>query len=645
MRNGNKKNIILLIICIIVFITPVSVFAGGSMEESSTGSVQFEASQGTISKPESVITSSIISTIDYNYPEPEEDFDIYLYSGNRQVPINGGQQVFVLGIQGAQISMDSLPPMNLCFVIDHSGSMGGQSKMEWVWESFDIFIESVRDTDYVSIVKFDDDAEIVFPSSRMADKEIREQCRLAVHSINPDGGTNLTAGIELGYQQVMTNFREEYTNRVLFLTDGEGNSEGMLEMAKTFSDMGIHVSTIGLGSGFNGELLRSLAKAGAGTSRFISDREAMKEMFGSGLGRMIIPVIRNLELIVKIPSGSNSVETWAYDYTIDGNSISYRYPALHVGDYETIVINTELPELPDIGKNTILEVGGTYTDRNGNQKNIPGKTLNIQVVNTGEETDGFSNGIVLRAGTALHWAEALKEIGFLYYGSEDEPVTKESPDWNAGIEKALAIANTIKKELYSVQERLEFEGFSDEISVMEKYIRILGGEIEFNEEGINEVVTDREPEIQQREYPFPNRVETLFKELNLSMNEQPKGVVAITGFSFKNEREAPILDLLNNYAETSFINNVNFPVTSRQDLEQVLNEQKLQLSGLFETKNAITVGELLSARYMVTGTVIEMGSSVIIFTRIIEVESAEIIGASQIIVKKDEDVSILLESI
>ncbi len=615
------------------------------MEESSTGNVEYQASQGLITRSEAVITSSFISSIDYNYPEPQGSFDIYLHSGNRQVPVNGGPEVFLLGIQGARQSMTSLPPMNLCFVIDHSGSMGGENKMEWVWESFDIFIKTVRENDFVSIVKFDDSAEVVFPSTLMTDDAIREECRLAVRSVVPEGGTNLTAGIELGYQEVMTNFRKEYTNRVLFLTDGQGNSEGMLEMASGFSEMGIYVSTIGLGTGFNGELLRAVAKAGEGTSRFIADRETMLEVFGSGLARMIVPVLRDLEVTAVLPPGSVITDTWAYEYIIEENRIIYKYPALHVGDYETIIIHAVLPELSNQRGNNLLEVEAAYTDNSENRKSLPGKVLNVQIVEPGEETDGFSDGLVLKAGTILHYAESLKQIGALYYGTPEEPVGPESPGWDSRLEDSLGIANMIKKELYSVKERLESDEFEDEIGVTESYIRILGGEAEYNEEIISEVVSDMEPEIRETDYPFPQRVGSLFTELKLSLEQQPVGAMVVSGFSFKDEREAPILDFLTNYAETSFMENANFPMVSRQDLEKVLNEQKLVLSGLFETENAISVGELLSARYMITGTVIEMGTSVIIFTRIIDVESAEILGASQIIVAKDQDVSVLLESI
>ena len=76
--------------------------------------------------------------------------------------------------------------MNLVFVIDHSGSMADADKLDWVKDSFDIFIERVRDVDYVSLVIFDDRASVVFPATRMDSREVRMRFKRAVHSI-PSG--------------------------------------------------------------------------------------------------------------------------------------------------------------------------------------------------------------------------------------------------------------------------------------------------------------------------------------------------------------------------------------------------------------------------------------------------------------------------
>ena len=148
-------------------------------------------------------------------------------------------EVIHIGIQARRSPFSELPPLNLAFVIDRSGSMASEDKLGWVKQAIDIFIRSVRDIDFVSLIVFDDTA------------------------------------------QVLANFRKEYIDRVLFLTDGVGESTGILEMAEQFREMGISVSTIGVGEDFDLDLMVELAKRGGGSSRFISDREEMEETFGT----------------------------------------------------------------------------------------------------------------------------------------------------------------------------------------------------------------------------------------------------------------------------------------------------------------------------------------------------------------------------
>ncbi|OHE76240.1 MAG: hypothetical protein A2413_01205 [Treponema sp. RIFOXYC1_FULL_61_9] len=621
------------------------VFAGGSLEGSSTGTAKYHAGRGYILRPEQVVTSSFISSIDYTYPEPIGLFGISAYSGNKVISATpGSDQVFVIGLQGARLPMEKLPPLNLCFVIDCSGSMSGE-KIQWVKDSFDVFLKTVRDTDFVSLVKFNNSATIVFPSTKMSGAAVRSEFRDAVGEIVSGGGTNLVAGLKTGYGQVMANYRKEYANKVLFLTDGQGGEDGMLEMAKSFAEMNINVSTIGLGVGFNEKLLSDVAKAGSGTSRFIADRETMLEVFGVGLSRMVVPLVRDLEISVRLPSGTKIMGSWGYDCVPDNNIVTCKYPVLHVGDYETIVIKASLPKFESIGVNSVLDISGIYLDFDGKQRRIPDQSMAVHVVESGKETDGYSDAKVLRIGTVLNYAEGLKQIGSLYYSDQDRMTTGEAK--TDSIEKrtdALRIANTLKKELYSAEERLESEEFSDEIGLIEQYIHILGVDLDYPEEKIAELLGDRESAVRSSEQSFSERVAGLFLELSMCLTAQGKGPMVVSGFSFKDNRKTPILDFLTSCAETSFTNNTDFPVVAGHDLDKILSEQELTLSGLFETDNAIAVGKLLSARYMITGTVMEMPSSVIVFTRIIDIESSEILGATQIIVNKDKDISAMLRS-
>jgi Mg-chelatase subunit ChlD len=127
--------------------------------------------------------------LDYFYPDPELDFGVALYAGHRQVSIQGQRELIQIGIQGKRHGYGELPPMNLAFVIDKSGSMGERHKMEWAKDAFDVFIARVRDIDFVSLVVFDSSARVVFRSTQMSSEGARERFRRAVRAVSSGGGT------------------------------------------------------------------------------------------------------------------------------------------------------------------------------------------------------------------------------------------------------------------------------------------------------------------------------------------------------------------------------------------------------------------------------------------------------------------------
>jgi Ca-activated chloride channel family protein len=214
-----RMRIILYIV--LALSVPTVTWAAGEAEAAGSASRgRYLAGEGVIIPPEEVHINSYIAQIDYHYPNPVDEVGVSLYSGQQQLSARGQEGVIHIGLQGKRRSYEDLPPMNLAFVIDKSGSMRDEDKIGWVKDAFDIFIEQVRDIDFVSLVVFDDEAKLLFPSTQMKTRDRRIRFRQAVQAIEPSGGSNLEAGLELGYQQVLANFRKDYTNRVLFLSDG-----------------------------------------------------------------------------------------------------------------------------------------------------------------------------------------------------------------------------------------------------------------------------------------------------------------------------------------------------------------------------------------------------------------------------------------
>jgi TolB-like protein len=483
---------------------------------------------------------------------------------------------------------------------------------------------------------FDNEAKVVFPSTQMNSNLKREDFKRSVHGIDAGGGTNLVAGLELGYQQVLANFRNEYTNRVLFLTDGVGESVGILEMAESYKEIGINVSTIGVGTDYDVDLMVALSKQGGGSSRFISDRKEMEETFGSELDRMVVPGARNLQMTLEFPDGVKVLGTWGYNNQVMGNRIYYSQPTMHMGDYETILAHIRIPPQRSEGKKELARFTCVYDTLEGETITSGPHVLNVEFVDAEFPITGFSSGKVLQSGTMLHLAENLVRIGKIYYGIDDsyygddfgEPV-------KAQLRKALDLTVATKKEVNNARVRLDNTGFDDELSILDNYIQILGGDLELTSDNVNRFKQDQEikPLVPQRS--LEDHLTRLFKEMTLDLSRKKTGVVAVSGFTRKDGAQTPLLDILDEMAVTEITKLDTLTVVERSNLEKVIDEQKLALTALMDTTTAIEIGKLLTANYIVTGSVIEMPNSVVIFGRIINVETSEVESVAQVIVPKE----------
>ena len=327
-----------LLFILLVFMAQAALFAGGQAEASADRG-SYLAGLGQVIPPDDIHIDSYINQSDYDYPFPQAGaLGIITAAG-----YNDNGVYLLAGLRGRREDFSALPPMNLSFVIDISGSMSSQNKMDWVKESLHIFIERVRPQDYVSLVVFDNVAELLMKPVNIRTQADRDHFRQVVNSLRPRGSTNIYAGMEMGFAQAQENLRPDYNNRVILLTDGMDNAsrrtrKEFLDMAELFKDQGINISTISLGAEADINLMVDVAIAGGGSSRFISNRTVMEQTFGSELDRLVVAAARNLRMEIALSEGITYRETWGYSFWVSGNTIHFTQDTLHNGDYETILV-------------------------------------------------------------------------------------------------------------------------------------------------------------------------------------------------------------------------------------------------------------------------------------------------------------------
>jgi uncharacterized protein YegL len=666
-----KKILVQCILIIGILSIPPSLAWPGAAKEESADRGKYVAEQGNIIPPEEIHIDSYIAQIDYQYPYPETEVGVTLHAGHRQVSIHGQEEVIQICIQGRREKFGDIPPMNLAFVFDKSGSMSGKDKIEWVREAFLVFLYRLREEDTVSIVAFAEKADVLLPATRLGEIGSRKLLMERVRAVTPEGESDLKAGILAGYDQVKSRSHEDSINRIIFISDGLGEYDEILEMADQFREEGITISTVGVGMDFNLELMTQLADHGGGSSRFMSNREKINEIFNTDLDRMVVPVAFDLKMEMEFLQEVNIQNTWGYDHVIESGKIRYSLATLHNRDYETILIQVRIPPGQSEGTRDFARFTLTYQDRSGRTHTSGPHVMRLKYSDTVASYAGFSNPMVLKAGTILHIAQALQVIGTLYYSSQEESRNIYGlgrPVWqNRGVQgttlyddvvqleieetrksirarkqRCLDISVSLKKEIHNTHLRLEQKIFEDELAIFEMYIEKLSRELGLPGEIVKRLQDETEIIPAVAEVSVEKQVSNLVDELMLELETKKSGSVVLYGFTQMDGGVSSLKRLIDGKLNREIKKLPALSIVTEAELDAYLREQDLARTDLMDTDAALKAAAGLEADYLVGGLIIETPSSVILFARLINSIHETVDSVAQVILPLDDAVRLLL---
>ncbi|MCX4247903.1 vWA domain-containing protein [Paraliomyxa miuraensis] len=257
--------------------------------------------------------------------------------------INGSNCTLLMLGMNTPIDPSTLqrPPLNLAIAVDTSGSMAGDP-IGYVREGLYRMLDDLGPDDRVSLVAFDDQAEVVIESVIGNDPELT----LAIGSLQAGGSTNIYDGLRVAYETVEAHADPALQNRVILLSDGEATSgiqsdTRLVEMSAAYNAEGYGLTTIGVGDGFNPELMRDLAEKGAGAFYFLEDPAAVLEVFEEEVKTFLVPLAKDVEISVQVDPGyalraiygTKQAQTW-------GNVGQISIPSLQIA-HRTAVDDNE----------------------------------------------------------------------------------------------------------------------------------------------------------------------------------------------------------------------------------------------------------------------------------------------------------------
>ena len=254
-----------------------------------------------IPTPEDLYVKTFTSFLHQQLDPPEEGHSVGMEVkwGNNKVNKLSRQAVMQIAFSSAASNdYSNTPPINISLVIDKSGSMAGYERIDQLKPAIIEFIKGLREDDMVSLVVFDDEAQML-----LSPRKVGTGAELTRHieKIEAGGGTNIYKGLKTGYGLVMQNFHKNKTNRVVLLTDGYGSTRvaTILQMSRGYNEKGIECSAVGVGTNFNYALLSQLATFGGGLIHFVPESGKINTAFVKELTSVLFPVARDLKLEIE----------------------------------------------------------------------------------------------------------------------------------------------------------------------------------------------------------------------------------------------------------------------------------------------------------------------------------------------------------
>ena len=204
-----------------------------------------------------------------------------------------------------------MPPANLVFLVDVSGSMSSRDKLPLAQSSLKLLTEQMRAQDSISIVTYSGTTSVALPATSGDQKA---KILAAIESLNAAGSTNGEDALKLAYRQAQQALKKNGINRIIMLTDGDFNVgisdvDEMLALVKANRDRGISLSTVGFGRGnLNDYMMEQMADNGNGNYSYIDSLTEAKKVFGDELAATFNTVAKDVK--VQVEFNPNVVSEW-----------------------------------------------------------------------------------------------------------------------------------------------------------------------------------------------------------------------------------------------------------------------------------------------------------------------------------------------
>lgn len=303
-------------------------------------------------------------------PPPPLDITFDVDVGEPLMIAGAEQSAYIkITLGGFALPAQQRSPINLALVLDRSSSMAGD-KLEKAKEAALMVVDRLQPDDIISLVTYDSSVEVLVPATRATARDaIREQ----ISALTPRGSTALFAGVSHGLEEVSKHLNPARVNRMILLSDGQANvgpssPNELGRLGEVAARQGITISTIGLGLGYNEDLMTQLAVRSDGNHAFAENADDLATIFQHELGDILSVVAQDVQIEIQFDPGVQPVRAIGRDATIHGNRAKVSLSQLYAQQQKHVLFEVKVPPGAAGKKRALADVAVSYANMISKQK-------------------------------------------------------------------------------------------------------------------------------------------------------------------------------------------------------------------------------------------------------------------------------------
>ncbi len=280
---------------------PLSTFSI-DVDAASYSNVRRFLSQGALPPADAVRLEELVNYFSYTYPDHTGSHPFAVSTDVGACPWEPDHRLVRIGLQAKHVATRDLPPSNLVFLIDVSGSMQSEDKLPLVKQAFRALVQELRPEDRVAIVVYAGAAGLVLPSTSGAEKATILE---AIDRLEAGGSTAGGAGLRLAYDVARENYLPEGNNRLILATDGDFNvglssDAEMIRLVETRREEGTFLTVLGFGTGnLKDTKMEQMADKGNGHYAYIDNFREAHKVFVREFGGTLFTVAKDVKIQVE----------------------------------------------------------------------------------------------------------------------------------------------------------------------------------------------------------------------------------------------------------------------------------------------------------------------------------------------------------